>query len=172
MQCVQSSIASYKAVNDNCTRILAFPARRSRAHHETRRAPVHCWRSRRHCRSRRLTREYGATARHSSRPLSRYARVTPAVHGSQVVSGCQVRHLVALGPAVGHRAWRLVCTLHVRPDQRPVSLSGHDLRPSLQGRLQRSLSPLEGRRFRSRTPDGFICQGRRKILRQHGRASR
>ena len=63
------------------------------------------------------------------RSLRPHARVSARLSDSRLVPRRQVRHLGALGSAVGHRRWRLVRPQHVhaglRPVQLPVETYGH-----------------------------------------------
>jgi alpha-L-fucosidase len=53
-----------------------------------------------------------------------------------------------------------------------VQLPREDLRPPVEVRFQGRDPHLEGREVRRRSPDGAVQEGRRKVLLQHGRASR
>ena len=103
----------------------------------------------------------------SREPANRFRRTA-----SRLVPRCEVRHLGALGSAIGARAGRLVCPQHVYPGSRAVQFTSKTLRPSDQGRLQGPDRRMEGRQVRSRTPDGSLQKSGREVFRQHGRPPR
>ena len=116
--------------------------------------------------------------RRRAAPLAGAVRADAGLAGHLPLSGLvprrQVRHLGPLGPAVRADGGRLVRPEHVHPGRRRQSVpaSPGQLRSSLRQRLQGHHSAVEGREVGPRPVDGALQEGRRQVLRQHGRASR
>ena len=112
-----------------------------------------------------------ANLRYPQRKVRGNARIAEGVPSPGVVSRREIRHLGALGSAIGAGAGRLVRAQHVHRGQRAVQVSLRDLRAPFEVRIQ-------GRRFRRgrakvrrRASDRDVQEGRREILRQHGGAT-
>src|SRR6185312_17178952 len=89
-----------------------------------------------------------------------------------MVSRREVRHLGALGSAVGDRRRRLVCAEYVHRGQPAIQLSRGNLRASFEIRIQRHDSALEGRTLRTTGIDEALQESRGEVFRKHGRTPR
>jgi hypothetical protein len=90
---------------------------------------------------------------------------------SRVVPRREVRHLGPLERPVSARAGRLVRAEHVYPGQRAEQVPRPDLRPSLEGRFQGYLQPLESGEVGPREADCALPAGGGQIFRRPGQPS-
>src|SRR5271157_3720839 len=73
--------------------------------------------------------------RHSARAVQSLASISDGLPDPRLVSRCQVRHMGALGAAIGSRDGRLVRAADVHTGAPPVQLPRQDLRPPVEVRL-------------------------------------